>query len=174
MQLSHKKSFQKYPNRYVFHCTNCSLFTVWFTELLMSCNDLSSTSSWGCVAWQQQQTTQILAAAHHPQNLVGSVTRKFLRKFTLTTRELFLHPGVYVPCHVLFLSGDTSGKRVQCDNSHRTLSVKKGIGQDDARKNRETLKNSCFFMKKFIQCQTYFGSVTVIHEVCNRYRQKPL
>lgn len=33
----------------------------------VSCNNLSWTSSWGCVAWQQKQTTQILAASSHPQ-----------------------------------------------------------------------------------------------------------
>ena len=50
----------------------------WFTEQLMSCYDLSSTSFWGCVSWQQQRTTQILVV------VLCLVMRKFIRKLKQT------------------------------------------------------------------------------------------
>lgn len=43
------------------------LYSMIHRSVKVSCNNLSWTSSWGCVAWQQKQTTQILAASSHPQ-----------------------------------------------------------------------------------------------------------
>lgn len=109
--------------------------------------------------------TLILAAAHRPQNLVRSVTRKFSRKFTHPKTKVISSYSPDVPCHTLYLSEDTSGERAQCDNMYRTLSVKKTTGRDDARQKQRNVKIAAFSWRNSFSGRRRFGRATVIHEV---------
>lgn len=58
----------------------------------MSCNDLSSTSSWGCVAWQHKQTNQIFGSGPSPTNPCGCRDQEVFR-FTLYMLYLWMGGG---------------------------------------------------------------------------------
>lgn len=102
-----QKSFQKYQIG-VFYCTNCSLFTVWFIELLMSCSDLSSTSSLWVWSLAKQNRPLRLAEAHNLQILVGSLLRKSFPPET--NCELFLQPWCFCALSHTVPVRDMSGK----------------------------------------------------------------